>query len=185
MNAAITYMEEKYGETFSLVGPWNGQFGKDYSMFELRSSQSPDERILVRRMKMEEREIYQDNYIAIILKSQIETRIKMMAEQTFGKCTVVYQIPELVFPEYFTADTSAEDVLKESASMVKVTICLQEWEENKEEQVKAFLYEVRKQGYILGGTISFLSGQEVIFSLDKDGNVRYLEWKEKYGRKGH
>lgn len=179
------YMEEKYKEAFSLVRPYNGQFGKDYTMYELKSENGQDKGILVRRVKTGDQKIYQDNYLAFLLKQEIECRVEETANQVFGKCSVHYQIPELVFPASFPADMSGEKFLKNPWAMVKVTILPQNDENHSEEKVGAFLNAVREKGYVLGGTIRFPSAGKAIFALDEKGGIKYLEWRERREDEGN
>lgn len=175
----ISYMEEKYGEAFSLAGPFGGQFGKDLDMLELKSERYQKGGILVRRICCEGQEIMQDNYLAILLEKEITGQMRAAAEQAFGESTVVYQIPEMVFPADFPAEMTAEELLINPWSMVKVTITPAAVQGPPAEMADAFFTILKKKGYVIGGTILFPSGQKLIFSMGEEGKIRYLEWRER------
>ena len=177
MRKMLTYMEEKYGESFSPLGPFNGQFGKEYVMLEVKSQTGPQEGILVRRIPTKGQECYQDNYLAFILKEDLEKRIKEAAEQTLGKCRVNYRVPELVFPADFSTDMTAEEFLVNPLSMVKVVIEPEEIRKDPEEMADAFLKSMKERGYCVGGAILFPDGQKAIFSIGEEGILKYLEWR--------
>ena len=189
MNKVITYMETKYGEDFSLTGPFNGQFGKNYAMYELETADKQKGRILVRRMQADGKELLQDNYLAILLQTQIEDRIRVLAEEIFGICAVEYQVPELVFPAEFSADMTVEKFLQNKDSMIKVTVYVEKSSLERAEReaaVQRFLKNLRTRAYIVGGVLVFADGEYVIFSLNENVDVRYLEWRKMRGeqRKG-
>ena len=98
----LEYMERKYGEDFTETETYAGQFGKDYTMLKVRSRRTQTEGILVRAIG-KEHTVYQDNYLAYLLKEEIEQQLTRIAGQSFGECKVFYRIPELVFPEDFPA----------------------------------------------------------------------------------
>lgn len=96
----LDYMKEKYGEDFADEEACAGQTGKAYTMRRMHSKSRPDESVLVRAMGREE-VVFQDNYLAYLLKEEIEKTIGEIAGEVFGECKVFYKIPELVFPPEF------------------------------------------------------------------------------------
>ena len=181
MERMISYMEEKYGEAFSPVQPFGGQLGKNLDALELKSEKFKGGGILVRRIYLKEQEVMQDNYLAFLLEREITCRIAAAAEQAFGESSVVYQIPELVFPADFPAKMSAEEFLRNPWSMVKVTIMPAAAEDRPAEKADIFFSILKEKGYIIGGTVLFSSGQRLIFSMGEEGTIRYLEWREREG----
>lgn len=177
MRKMLAYMEEKYGESFSPLGPFNGQFGKEYAMLEVKSQTGPQEGILIRRIQTREQECYQDNYLAFILKESLEKSIKAAAEGTLGKCRVNYRVPELVFPAEFSPEMTAEEFLLNPLSMVKVVIVSEENRTDPAEVTDAFLESMKERGYCIGGAILFPDGQKAVFSIGEEGTLKYLEWR--------
>lgn len=197
----LKYMEQKYKEPFTATELYGGQFGKDYSMLKVKSGRSKTDGILVRAVKEECGYIYQDNYLAYLLREQIEQQMKMLAKPVFGECKVFYKIPEMVFPAEFPAEMEMEAFLKSPWSMVKIYIYVRKESPDIKEQVDQFLAALQEKGYRTGGVVScpldeksyrmitrenftrdiYLGYQyvaEVIFSMDEKGNLAYMEWKE-------
>ena len=195
----LTYMEQKYGEPFEAMESYAGQFGKDYTMLKLRSRKRNKEGILV-RVSGKENCAYQDNYLAYLLKEEIEQSLKELAEPAFGECKIFYRIPELVFPEEFSADMRVDAFLRHPQSKVRVCIYVRNRPSNACKQMDIFFHRMKKSEYIIGGVISYpideemykmiteenYSGDiyqgyqsmaEAVFSMDERGELLYLEWK--------
>lgn len=197
----LGYMEGKYGEAFTAMESYAGQFGKDYTMLKVKSQRRKIEGILVRAVHDNGRIVYQDNYLAYLLKRQIEQRMLVIAKPIFGECKVFYKIPEMVFPENFPADMSADAFLRHPGSMVRIYFYIKNTALNKSEQLEQLLSALNKKGYITGGVVSYpVDGKryrmiaeenftrdlylgyryhaEAVFSMDEKGKLAYLEWKE-------
>ena len=201
----LAYMEHKYGESFSVMESYAGQLGRDYTMFRVRSNDRNQEGILVRAFGTEKIS-YQDNYLAYLLKEEIEQQLTRIAGQSFGECKVFYRIPELVFPEDFPAHMEVDAFLRHPLSRVRVYVyvrnflCLQDIKEKADD----FFLQTQNRGYIVGGVIScpldgemyemitednykgdiyqgYRSAVEAVFSMDERGKLMYLEWKGETG----
>lgn len=195
----LAYMEQKYGEAFAPAEAWGGQFGKDYTMLRVRSCKGGGEGIMVRASGKEPR-IYQDNYLAYLLKEEIQQKLKELAVPVFGSCKVFYRIPELVFPQDFPADMDVDAFLRHPGSMVKIYIYVKGLPKDGEKQVEDFFALLQEQQYVIGGVISYPADEkmygmiteenfrgdiyqgyqsiaEAVFSMDEKGKPIYLEWK--------
>lgn len=198
-NQMLDYMERKYGEAFSETETYAGQFGKDYTMLKVRSQKRQIGEILV-RASGKDKIVYQDNYLAYLLRDEIEQRIRDIAEPVFGKCKVFYKIPEQVFPEEFPADMEADVFLRHPQSMVRVYIYVRYPPKDRLEQFDKFFLALRAEQYIVGGVISYPADREMyamitednftgdiyqgyqclaeaVFSMSEKGELAYLEWK--------
>ncbi len=194
----LSYMEKKYKEPFTAMTPYAGQFGKDYTMLKVKSK-SGKKGILV-RVSGEGEGVYQDNYLAYLLKDEIEQRIRKLARPIFGECKVFYRIPELVFPTYFPADMDVDAFLRHPDSKVRVYIYVKNLPTDRQGQFDAFLKVLQEKGYILGGIITYPEDEkmfgmitkdnftgdiyqgyrslwEAVFSMGDEGELLYLEWK--------
>ncbi len=195
----LAYMEQKYGESFAEEEALGGQYGKDYTMRRVCNPARKLEGILVRASGREP-VICQDNYLAYLLKAEIEEKMEELAEPVFGKCKVFYRIPELVFPEDFPADMDADAFLRHPGSMVKVYIYVEKLPSDGQKQVEEFFALLQRQAYVVGGVISYPLDEvmygmiteenfrgdvyqgyecaaEAVFSMDENGKLLYLEWK--------
>ena len=194
-------MEQKYETAFTKQESYGGQFGKNYPMLKVRCSEVKADGILVRKVWEGSKVIYQDNYLAYLLKEQIEEHIKELAEQVFGACKVFYKIPEMVFPIETSADMKIEDLLKSSWAMVRIYLYIKESPLDKKKCVKKFCMLLQEKEYLAGGLISwpldgenyqkitgdnfiraayagYQYGTEVIFSLKDKNASAHLKWKE-------
>lgn len=197
----LGYMERKYGEPFIAMESYAGQFGKDYTMLKVQSRRRKTDGILVRAVSDEGRIIYQDNYLAYLLKDQIGQRITALAEPIFGECKVFYKIPEMVFPENFPADMEVDAFLRHPESMIRIYFYIRNDTPDKQEQFDRLLAALKREGYMIGGVLSYpVDGRryrmiteknftrdiylgyryhaEAVFSMDEKGELAYLEWKE-------
>lgn len=197
----LDYMERKCGESFTAMESYAGQLGKDYTMLKVQSRRRKTGGILVRAVNDNGKIIYQDNYLAYLLKNQIEQRIMALAEPIYGECKVFYKIPEMVFPEKFPAAMDVDAFLRHPDSMVRMYFYIRNISSDKQSQLDRLLAAFNRQGYIIGGVISYPVDEkryriisednftrdtylgyqydsEAIFSMDENGNQAYLEWKE-------
>ena len=196
----LDYMKEKYGEDFADEEVCAGQTGKAYTMRRMHSKSRPDESVLVRAMGREE-VVFQDNYLAYLLKEEIEKTIEEIAEEVFGECKVFYKIPELVFPPEFPADMEVDAFLRHPLSMVKIYVYVKDSPLDRQRQMDAFLTALCRENYVIGGAVSYPAGEEmyemitaehfmgdvhqgyksmaeVVFSLKEGGAPAYLRWKQ-------
>ena len=198
-NRMVAYMEQKYGESFAVMESYAGQFGKDYTMLRMRSISRNQEGVLVRASGRADI-AYQDNYLAYLLKEEIEYRLAQSAKASLGECKVFYKIPDLVFPAEFPADMEADAFLRHPQSKVRVYIYVRDCSADIQKRVDDFFSKMQKQKYIIGGVIScpmdevmyemiteenfrgdvylgYQSVTEAVFSMDELGKLVYLEWK--------
>lgn len=197
----LDYMKRKYGEPFTAMESYSGQFGKDYTMLKVQSCYRKVDGILVRAVNDKGRIIYQDNYLAYLLKDQIEQQVTALAEPIFGECKVFYKVPEIVFPEKFPADMDVDAFLRHPESMIRIYFYIKNITLDEQEQFNQLLAVLNRESYIVGGVISYPVDEksyqmitednfirdiylgygyhlEAVFSMDEKGNLAYLEWKE-------
>lgn len=183
----LDYMKNKYGEDFVDGEACSGQFGKAYSMRKVYSASHPEEGILVRAMGEEEK-VFQDNYLAYLLRDEIEECVKRIAEETFGECKVFYKIPELVFPSEFPADMKADAFLQHPLSMVRIYVYVKDSPLkdsplnnrplnggtlagstlDRQKQIDNFLTALSGKSYIMGGVISYPAGEGMYEMITED-----------------
>lgn len=198
----MSYMRRKYGEEFTYVESYAGQAGKAYTMILVKSRTHRDFQSLVRVSEREGKRYYEDNYVAYLLRKELEQMIGDYAKMCFGECKVYYKIPAFVFPFYFKADMTAEEFLKNPCSMPQFYIYpgdrsfdREEWEE----KMQKFRRLNERKGYKIRGTLSLAATQEdyeriteenfavsdyqgyeawdeLLFSMDEKGNFRYMRW---------
>lgn len=93
----VSYLEDKYDETFSYIEPTGGQIGGTSSEAWLKSTRFPDERILAARyMGADGKYRFYDNYMAILLHDDAETVIKEILNGVFDDYKLYFPIPMVV-----------------------------------------------------------------------------------------
>ncbi len=151
---------------------------------------------------------FQDNYLAWILRQELEKKERETAERCFGECKVYYRIPQFVFPPEFGAGMSVDEFLKNPLSMAQFYIypasasgSEKQWEQKLDE----FVRQNAECGYKVRGTVSlpgsgsdyeritqenFASSDyegyeavaELVFSMDERGGLRYRRWMKGMAR---
>lgn len=174
----LVYMEEKYGESFEMIGSYAGQIGKDYTMALVRSFNRPQDQALVRLTHRKEEEVYQDNYLAYLLKEKIEAVLLEDASEIYGECKVIYKVPYLVFPETFGPDMGAEAFLKQKEAGVQIFIYPKSGCENQIRNQEAFEMRIRQKGYRISGVVSYPKSEEMYQrisgrNISRDGYLGY------------
>ena len=201
-NKMMSYMGCKYGEKFDFLESYAGQAGKNYSMILVRSREHKERTALVRLSEKNGKRYYEDNYLAWVLRDELEQTEGDFARQCFGECKIYYKIPEFVFPFYFKADMTPEEFLRNPCSMPQFYIYLQAGEPEREEwekKLQIFRNLNAEKGYKIRGTLSFAASardyeminpenfagsdyetyeayDELLFSMDEKGNFRYMRW---------
>lgn len=201
-NKMLSYMGCKYGEEFEFVEPYAGQAGKNYRMIRIRSREHEERTALVRLSEKNGKWHYEDNYLAFILREELERKEGDFARHCFGECKVYYKIPEFVFPFYFKADMKVQEFLRNPCSMPQFYLYFQVGEPVKEEwerKLQMFGSLNANEGYQIRGTLSFAASagdfeminaenfagsdyetyqafDELVFSMDGNGNFRYMRW---------
>ena len=197
------YMNKKYKEKFTFAGSFGGQLGKDYSMIYVESEERPGMFALVRCEETKSGEIFTDNYAAILKKAEIEALLRPAAEEIYGECKLFFKVPELVLPENYQADITAEEFLEREESLAQIYLFPKEKREASREEKEAGLTSFceisRQKGYLFRGVVSYPKSpedyemiresnfvtcgyegyqafEEIIFSMEKHGGFRYMKW---------
>ncbi len=108
-DAALAYMEQKYGEKFEYVGPWGASYANQgVRQMLVKSSSLPDE-ILVEAAGSSDEYVFTDNYLAIKYKPEMISAIQTAADQSFGASFVVYDVLMQTLDPELSADSSFEE----------------------------------------------------------------------------
>lgn len=198
----LSYMKSKYGEEFTYVETYAGQYGSSYTMILVKNGKIPERTALVRLSEWEGRRRYEDNYLARLRKEELEQQIGELARKSFGECKIYYKLPDFVFPTWFKADMSAEEFLRSPYAMAQFYIYPVDAEGSREQweaKLEGFRNLNAQEGYQIRGTLSlpkeredyemisentFVSSDyegyrakdELAFSMDKNGSFRYVRW---------
>lgn len=198
----LSYMNHKYQEEFVFVESYAGQMGKNYSMILAESKNQQGKQVLVRMIWQDHSESFEDNYLAYLLKDELQQEVGGLVKSVFGECKVYYKIPEFVFPQAFQADMGVQEFLRNPQSMAQFYIYPVEppgQKEKEEDKLEGLRVLCRKLGYQLKGTVSYPKSRkdydfisednfagsdyegyeaeaELVFSMDGEGDFRYKRW---------
>lgn len=207
----LSYMKYKYGEEFEYVEGYAGQHGSSYTMILVQNKKEPDKQALVRFSIVEGKKSYEDNYLALRLKSMLEKEVGALAKSAFGECKCFYKLPHFVFPPDFPANMKPGAFLRNPYAMAQFYIYPKKAGQEKakrEEDLERFRELNAKKGYKIRGTVSYpkdaknyesitaesfvssdYSGYEaaaeIVFSMDASGNFRYARWLSGEDEKGN
>lgn len=206
----LSYMNHKYQEEFVFVESYAGQMGKNYSMILAESKNRPGKPVLVRMIWQGHSQVhcpgqsesFEDNYLAYLLKDELQQEVGGLVKSVFGECKVYYKIPEFVFPQAFQADMGVREFLRNPQSMAQFYIYPVEppgQKEKEEDKLESLRMLCLKLGYQLKGTVSYPKSRkdydfisednfagsdyegyeaeaELVFSMDGDGSFKYKRW---------
>lgn len=178
----LSYMEKKYGEEFQYIEAYGGQLGKNYIAILVKGKRYPEEEILVRKRTWQKQVHYEDNYVAYLLREELEAEMGDVAKRTLGACRVRYKIPQFVLTDEFTPEMTAKEFLCNLHAKTQFYLYPQatdtsckEWEEKTE----AFLKECGRKGYRIRGALVLNKEDKkgnLIFSMDEENQIRYMRW---------
>lgn len=201
----LSYLRGKYKEEFSYVESYAGQPGKPYVTMLAERNANPKQIVLVRVRVYDGNRYYEDNFLGYLLQTELEEKISVLAEKSFGGCKLYYKIPTFVFPGDFPANMSAEAFLKNPYAMPQFYIYPGNLSEDKafwEKKMNSFVGRCARAGYQIRGTLSIAASKqdyemidddnfaesdylgyepygELAFSMNDEGKLRYMRWIKK------
>ena len=124
----VAYMEERYGESFTAVGPIGNSMTGNYSMYVTCES-IPGVNITAKALnfKNEER-IFQDNYLVYKYQEEIRDYLKRFVLDEFSEANVYVSVSNLPLSESIPADATAEQVMQDENFMLSATVEVRESE---------------------------------------------------------
>lgn len=111
----ISYMEERYGTTFTYAGETNGIFGNQTFTARLNCPDYPDQVILASCVEQEEdgKEVYADNYMAVRFHDGAFQKIDETIGQVFEDYRLFFRVPDVLMiieePESYTLEDYLAD----------------------------------------------------------------------------
>ena len=91
-DAALEYMEQKYGEKFEYVAPTGTSYAQNSIVKMFVSCASLPEDIFVEGLKGDNGFSFKDNYLAVKYKPQVIEEIQSIALNIFTEALVVYEV---------------------------------------------------------------------------------------------
>jgi len=133
LRAAERYMEKKYGEKFE------GQyFGMNSGYLYVSPVNHPEWRVMVAFPKAKLWNVeFQDNYVAFLLKAEVEDAVEKIASEIYGDVKVYCCPIGNVLPSEWNRETTLEEFNTRNTS--KLYLFLAGDESNKEKNINMFL----------------------------------------------
>ena len=137
LREAEKYMKKKYGEKFKAI-----EYGMDYRLY-ISPVSHPEWRVTVSFPKAKLWNVeFQDNYVAFLLKAELESEVKNIATEVYGDCKAFCPPMGIKLPKEWNRDTPLEVYNTKNISVLYLFIggdgC------NKERDITVFLEEYCK-----------------------------------------
>ena len=132
LREAEKYMRKKYGEKFKAI-----EYGMDYSLY-ISPVSHPEWKVTVSFPKPKLWNVeFQDNYVAFLLKDELESEVKKIATDVYGDCKVFCRPMGFALPGEWNRDTTLEEYYTDNISTLRLFIGGDG--SNKERDVTTFL----------------------------------------------
>ncbi len=157
----ISYMKNKYDDSFTIKSPFGGGAGADSKQVILKSEKYPAYDIWVEYSY--ETSEYKDNYVDYKLKNDCEAYLQLRLEKAFAcKANVERNIPTSGCYAEYSKDTNLEEYLNTSSQNIGFSAVLIYSEYFNKEIVENILSDIvnEKQANIYG-TIYFVESENI------------------------
>ena len=123
-DAALEYMEQKYGEKFEYVAPWgNSMTGTHELIVTCESLAGKDILVKISNYKNENR-VFQDNYLAVKYCKETTDFLNQCANKVFGDAKVYYNVAKKALSTELSADASFEEYLADEEGYISAYIAV-------------------------------------------------------------
>ena len=117
LREAEKYMKKKYGEKFKAI-----EYGLDYSLY-VTPVNHPEWEVTVSFPKAKLWNVeFQDNYVAFLLKDELESEVEKIAAKVYGDCKVFCQPMGFALPGEWNKDTTLEEYNTDNISVLYLFI---------------------------------------------------------------
>lgn len=159
-DAALAYMEEKYGEEFEYVAPWGvGYIAPKSRQILVSCASLPDEQILVVVSGDGDSETYRDNYMDYYFEGKTREYISDIAGKYFTSHEVEVEISYAPAPEGITLDTSFDDYICDTGSITYASLDIPSTDEDT---IIRFAEDLMERGVYFAFSITILDTNEGI-----------------------
>lgn len=124
--AALEYMEQKYGQEFVYSGPWGTSYASPATKMLLVTPDSGDVevQILVEATETEDGFQFRDNYLALLYEDEMRQTLEQAAEEVFGTATVFYEAATVALSADLPADVSFAQYSQAEGSGIIATVAV-------------------------------------------------------------
>lgn len=123
-DAALVYMERKYGEKFEYAAPWgNSVTGSHELIVTCESLAGQDILVKISNYKRADR-VFQDNYPAVKYCGETADFLKQCAKEAFGDAKVYYDVAKRALSPGLPADASFEEYFADEEGHISAYIAV-------------------------------------------------------------
>ncbi len=122
----VSYMEERYGTTFTYLGETNGMLGGKSFTARLSCQEFPDAVILASGQKRDGKMYYADNYMAYRFHEKAFQKIDGAVRQVFAEYGLFFKVPDVLLAIENPDGYTLEDYLADPLSFKSVYILVRE-----------------------------------------------------------
>lgn len=136
----VSYMEERYGKTFTYTGEVNGTFGSRSYTARLSCPEEPEAVILASYREQDGEEYYADNYPAVRFHDDALQKIEEAVRQVYADYQIFFRIPDILLtiedPDAYTLEDYLADPL--AFKSVHLLVCEEVDETSFQALMRAF-----------------------------------------------
>ena len=199
---ALTYMEKKYGEKFSYIGPTGSTNGGDTSSILVSCEAIPDAEILVTFTRLNTGNFqFHDNYMAFYYQQNVRDLLKKITQNIYGESKVSYSVFRAPLPDYLNKDTTFQEYIEADAVPIYAVFVVGSGAsiETKDEDIQKLCIKLNENHLYIEGqiyyasndsypfidadTISLSRGPEDwcllsgSFFIESNGEFKYMHWR--------
>lgn len=167
---ALSYMENKYGETFEYAAPWGNSMSGDHSMLVACDS-FPDKCVLVGVIdyKTEDKE-FRDNYIALKYEDETRRFLESNTSTIFEDYRVYYDTMRQTLSTDISADASFDEYLNDKECRIATYIVTNKSGFNTKEEVENMVNGILDKfgGRYLSVIVVVLSDEKYEVCIDRE-----------------
>ena len=133
--AALAYMEQKYGEKFEYVTPWGNSLSGTHELI-VSCLSLPGQEIVVQVENYKKADkIFRDNYLAVKYQQQCTDFFKENAVKVFGEAEVFYTAPVDGLSTDLPVNASLKQYLADTRARLVILVEIKESNYNAESQL--------------------------------------------------
>lgn len=135
-DAALEYMEQKYGEKFEYVAPWGNSMTGDHELIVTCESLADKDIIVKISNYRSEDRVFQDNYVAVKYYEETVGFLSQCANEVFGDSKVYYKVARRALSPELPADASFEEYFADEKGDISADIAVRASSFTAKEQVE-------------------------------------------------
>lgn len=122
--AALDYLEQRYGQEFVYSGPWGASYANPSVKQILVRPVGEEADVLVCITSEGAGYSFQDNYLAVKYAEKMRERLQAMADESFEKAIVFYTVAYTTLSEDLPADASFEMYCEDERAGILGTVAI-------------------------------------------------------------